>query len=130
LVIEKFNPDKIVSVIYFDGEKRWSMAKRFKIETSTLGQKFSFISDHKDSKLYFVSTHKNPEVLFSYKRKNEKIDEILTLNEFVDVKGWKALGNKIEDLSLLKVIDQSKPESNPKISDAGKLKPGDTIDFD
>lgn len=130
LVIEKFNPDKIVSVIYFDGEKRWSMAKRFKIETSTLGQKFSFISDHKDSKLYFVSTHKNPEVLFSYKLKNEKIDEILTLNEFVDVKGWKALGNKIEDLSLLKVIDQSKPESNPKISDAGKLKPGDTIDFD
>jgi topoisomerase-4 subunit A len=130
LVIEKFNPDKIVSVIYFDGEKRWSMAKRFKIETSTLGQKFSFISDHKDSKLYFVSTHINPEVLFSYKRKNEKIDEILTLNEFVDVKGWKALGNKIEDLSLLKVIDQSKPESNPKISDAGKLKPGDTIDFD
>ncbi|MCC6841614.1 MAG: DNA gyrase/topoisomerase IV subunit A [Saprospiraceae bacterium] len=130
LVIEKFNPDKIVSVIYFDGEKRWSMAKRFKIETSTLGQKFSFISDHKDSKLYFVSTHKNPEVLFSYKRKNEKIDEILTLNEFVDVKGWKALGNKIEDLSLLKVIDQSKPESNPKISETGKLKPGDTIDFD
>ncbi|MBK7302206.1 MAG: DNA gyrase/topoisomerase IV subunit A [Saprospiraceae bacterium] len=130
LVIEKFNPEKIISAIYFDGEKRWSMAKRFKIETSTHGQKFSFISDHKDSKLYFVSTHRNPEVLFSYKRKNEKIDEILTLNEFVDVKGWKALGNKIEDLSLLKVVDQSKPETNVKNPGTEKLKPGDTIDFD
>ena len=77
-----------------------------------------------------MSTHRNPEVLFSYKRKNEKIDEILTLNEFVDVKGWKALGNKIEDLSLLKVVDQSKPETNVKNPGTEKLKPGDTIDFD
>lgn len=128
IYIGKFTEDQIISAIYFEGEKRWSMAKRFKIETSSINQKFQFISEHKDSKLYFASTHPNPEVLFSYKRKNEKIEEILTLNEFVDVKGWKAIGNKIEDIPLLKVTDQSKELVSKK--DTFSIKPGDTIDFD
>ncbi|MBK7810230.1 MAG: DNA gyrase/topoisomerase IV subunit A [Saprospiraceae bacterium] len=125
--IEKYDEDVIISAIYFEGEKRWSMAKRFKIETSSTNQRFQFISDHKDSKLYFASTKPDAEVIFSYKRKNEKIEEILTIPEFVDVKGWKALGNKIEDLQLLKVQEHlnQKPSQSKK-----SLKPGDIIDFD
>ncbi|MCC6815550.1 MAG: DNA gyrase/topoisomerase IV subunit A [Saprospiraceae bacterium] len=122
--IDKFDENDIFSVVYFEGEKKWSMAKRFKIETSSLNQRFSFISEHKDSKLYFISNHKNPEVLFSYKQKKEKVEEILTINEFVDVKGWKAIGNKIEALPLIQVIDQSiEPDKK-------KLTIGDTIEFD
>jgi topoisomerase IV subunit A len=124
LLINKFNEDDVFSVIYFEGEKKWSMAKRFKIETTSLNQRFTFISEHKDSKLYYVSNHKNPEVLFCYKQKKEKIEEILTLNDFVDIKGWKAIGNKIEANPLVSVVDQS-TSSNKK-----SVKPGDTIEFD
>ncbi len=128
--IAKYQPDMIVSAIYYEGEKGWSMAKRFVIETSTLNSKFSFITEHKDSKVYYATTHPNPEVLFTYKRKKEKIDEILTINEFVDVKGWKAIGNRIEDVPLVNVVDQSK-EAKPKAKDNGKTyKAGDTIEFD
>jgi topoisomerase-4 subunit A len=128
--IAKYHPGMIVSAIYYEGEKGWSMAKRFEIETSTLNSKFNFITEHKDSKLYYATTHPNPEVLFTYKRKKEKIDEILTINEFVDVKGWKAIGNKIEDLPLVSVVDQSNEvKASPK-SNGKSYKAGDKIEFD
>jgi topoisomerase IV subunit A len=127
--IAKYHPDMIISAIYYEGEKGWSMAKRFVIETSTLNSKFTFVSDHKDSKVYFATTHPNPEVLFSYKRKKERMDEILTINEFVDVKGWKAIGNRIEDVPLINVKDQSKEIKSSK-KDGSSYKPGDTIEFD
>ena len=122
----KFKEDIVVSTVYFEGEKKWSMAKRFKIETSSLGQKFQFITDHKDSKMYWAGTGENPEVLFSYKRKNEKSEEILTLVEFVDIKGWKAIGNKIEDIPLVKVESYQQTKNPP----GPKLKIGDTLEFD
>ncbi len=67
--------------------------------------------------------------LFSYKKKNVKSEEILTVKDFVDVKGWKALGNKIEDVALLKVDDYLAAENTQK---DGKLNfnVGDTLEFD
>lgn len=129
IYIIKYNPAQIITAIYYEGEKGWSMAKRFQIETTTLNTKFSFITDHKDSKLYYVTTHPEPEVLFSYKQRKERIDEILTVHQFVDVKGWKAIGNKIEDVPLISVVDQSKEPSKKTIKSGG-YKAGDTIEFD
>ncbi|MEI2694650.1 MAG: DNA gyrase/topoisomerase IV subunit A [Saprospiraceae bacterium] len=129
IYIIKYNPAQIITAIYFEGEKGWSMAKRFQIETTTLNTKFSFITDHKDSKLYYVTTHPEPEVLFSYKQRKERMDEILTVHQFVDIKGWKAIGNKIEDVPLISVVDQSK-ELSKKASKSGGFKAGDTIEFD
>lgn len=128
MFIGKFHPDTVVSAIYFEGEKAWSMAKRFRIDTTSLNQRFNFIGDSKNSKLYYATTHPQPEVLFSYKKKRETIEEILVLNDFVDVKGWKAIGNKIEDCPLVKVADQS--PSIHKSSDAKTFKAGDTLEFD
>lgn len=128
--IAKYYPDQVVTVIYYEGEKGWSMVKRFVIETTTLNTRFSVISDHKNSKIYYATTHPDPEVLFTYKRKRDKVDEILSVKDFVDVKGWKAQGNKIEDVPLLAVADQSK-ELKGKSKDNGKTyTAGDTIEFD
>ncbi len=123
--VSKYNEEVVISAVYFEGEKKWSMAKRFKVETSSYNQRFQFITAHKDSKLYWASAEENPEVYFSYKMKSEKMEEILTLHEFVDVKGWKAIGNKIEAVSLLKVNAKDK-----KSSQSGQLRVGDTLEFD
>src|SRR5206468_1740916 len=45
LSIRKFDPDKIVSAVYVDAAKKQYMVKRFKIETSTLHNKFIFIKE-------------------------------------------------------------------------------------
>ena len=62
--------------------------------------------------MYWAGTGENPEVLFSYKRKMRN-QEILTLVEFVDIKGWKAIGNKIEDIPLVKVESYQQTKNPP-----------------
>ena len=154
MYIRKFDPDAAVSAVYFDGNKGWTMVKRFYIETTSVDQRYSFISDHRSSKLYFATATDNPVVKYSYKQKNEKHELELGLAEFIDVKGWKALGNKLGEFKVLKIseVEKQTPEtaaeepepadkpvskktapprkSTAKRTTDGKLKAGDTIDFD
>lgn len=112
--IGNYTEDTTVSAIYHDGDKGWTMVKRFKIETSTFDQKFVFISEGNGSKLYFASIDKAPVVKYSYKVGTNKEEKELHLAEFIDVKGWKALGNKLIDAKLLKVEKISSDEEPPK----------------
>jgi len=151
--IDKFKPDTIISAVHFEGDKGWTMVKRFKIETSTSNQKFNFISDHPKSKLLFASIHETPRINYAVKLKSEKMEGTIDLAEFIDVKGWKAIGNRlseqmlsnIKDVSPIKetTSDDSTPtpektepvtgtisgkEDKPKTVD--KFKTGDSIEFD
>jgi topoisomerase-4 subunit A len=93
LFIEKFDIDHPISCVYYDGEKDWTMAKRFLIETLTTGQKFKFISEHPKSALIFASSDSG--VSLSYLKGS--VTQKLLLDEFIEIKGWKAKGNKISD---------------------------------
>lgn len=107
LVIEKYNPEAIISAVHFEGEKGATLVKRFRIETSTANQKFNFISDHAKSKLLFASTHPAPVINYMVKLKSEKMEGSINLAEFIDVKGWKALGNRLSEQMLLQIKDVS-----------------------
>lgn len=58
--IEKFNPEKVVSAIYFDADKKQFNAKRFKIETQTMNNKFLFIKEGAGNYLEMITTHSEP----------------------------------------------------------------------
>ncbi len=103
--ISKFEPEVAISAVYFEGDKEWTMVKRFVVETSTNDQKFTFISEESGSKLYFATQAENPMIKYSYKKGGDKIEEELDLESFIDVKGWKALGNKLGEFKILKVQD-------------------------
>lgn len=45
ILIEKFDPEKILTAVYLDNEKAQYNVKRFKIETTTLNNKFLFIKE-------------------------------------------------------------------------------------
>jgi topoisomerase-4 subunit A len=96
-VLQKFDPERVISAIHYDGENKNYYVKRFKIETSTVGKRFSFISEAKGSRLVAVSTQAEPQVELKVQRdkKSEKETERLLLSAFIDVKGWKAIGNKL-----------------------------------
>ena len=105
LYLKKFNPKAILSGIYFDGANKTNFIKRFKLETSTIDKKFLFISDHKASKLLTVTDNYEPNVQIKHKpdgKTNEII--ILPITEIVDVRGWKAIGSK---LNYPKLVDAS-----------------------
>lgn len=132
--IGKMNKDTVVNTLYFEGEKEWTMAKRFQIETSTYGSKFPYITEHKDSKPYFVSIGDNAVINFNYMADKEKQTEKLDFSEFIDVKGYKAIGNKVGEFKVIKVDEveqkkEAKPEKEEPTPDDKKYKPGDTLEL-
>jgi len=95
LKLNKFESDGVVSSIYFDGRSKNYYVKRFKIETITMNKKFCFISQEKGSKLEFITYNFGEIVTYKYyfNKKLKTLD--LDLDSFIDVKGWKSIGNKI-----------------------------------
>ena len=110
IIIEKHNPKKPISAVYFDGNKENFFVKRFLIEN--LSQKFTFISDHKKSFLEKVSTDWRPqiEVLFKKEKGKERKKDIIDLENFIAIKGPKSIGNrlssnKINSVNLLDPLE-------------------------
>ena len=110
IVIEKHNPRKPITAVYFDGNKENFFVKRFLIEN--LSQKFSFITDHKNSYLEIVSTDWRPQIEVIYKKEKgkDRKKDIINLEEFISVKGSKSIGNrlsanKINTINLLNPLD-------------------------
>ncbi len=129
--IGKFDPDAVISAVYYEGERGWSVAKRFQVETTSTNQRFLFITEHKKSKLLFASPEPGAAIQYQIKDGSQKIDQELDIEDFIDVKGWRAMGNKVADQRLLSVSPLKK-ETAASSKDGGgeKLKPGDSIDFD
>ncbi len=109
LIVKKFDPMGVLSAIYYDGNKGWSVVKRFEIETTGIDTPYKFISDHPKSKLLFATLDEDVEVTYKVRANNKSLEGKINLSEFVDVKGWKSLGNKLSDRKLIKVSRIEKP---------------------
>lgn len=115
--IEKYYPNTIISAIHYIPSKKCNYIKRFQIETSTLEQRFSFIADEKDAQLIFATTVPNPTIEYALdlgKNKSSEPEQSV-LASVIEVKGWKAVGNKfvggtIKSISLI----ESEPAEEPK----------------
>ncbi|MEM8566972.1 MAG: DNA gyrase/topoisomerase IV subunit A, partial [Bacteroidota bacterium] len=103
--LQRFDPETILSVVHYEGESKIFYVKRFKVETSTLGKRFSFISESTGSKLTLVTTLHNPmvEVEFTKGKSRDRLKHEMNLEEVIDVKGWKAVGNRILPYNVKKV---------------------------
>ncbi len=111
IIIEKWVPEKPVSVVYYDGEKEDFYVKRFLIEDTD--KKTLFITEHESSYLELASTDFNTVIDLSYTKprgKDAKPNDIFNLKEFISVKGYKALGNKLS-YDKVKSIDRMEPET-------------------
>ena len=114
LLIQKFDPNKVISAIYFDGSSKTYFVKRFLIETTTLNKRFNFITEHKQSFLSLVTTDAQAQVSVSLQKGKEVEQMDYDLEMLIDVKGWRALGNKlsvyeVKDLKLI-VSEPAKAE--------------------
>ena len=109
ILIEKNNIKKPVTAIYFDGIKKAHYVKRFLVENTM--SKFSFITEHQESELELVSTDWRPQVelIFLKEKGKDRQKEVINLEEFITIKGEKALGNKltskkIKEINLLEPL--------------------------
>jgi len=105
IILEKWIPNKPISAVYFDGDKERYYVKRFMVDNPNKEE--LFISEHPKSKLELVSTDYRPlaTVVFS-KRSLEDLS--INFEEFISVKGIKALGNLLTK-EKIKTIDLQEP---------------------
>ena len=84
-----------MSAAYYDGKLKNYYVKRFNIETNTMNKKFLFISQEKGSKLKYASFRSGETMSFKYFSNKKLQPTEINLDQFIDVKGWKSIGNKI-----------------------------------
>lgn len=114
IVLEKWKPKKPISAIYYDGEKERYFLKRFLVETENKEE--SFITDHPNSQLEIVSTDYRPvaQLIFAKVKGVQKEDLHIDIEDFIAVKGFKALGNqlttdKLKQVNLLDPLPYEEP---------------------
>lgn len=114
IVLEKWKPKKPISAIYYDGEKERYFLKRFLVENE--GKEESFITDHPNSQLEIVSTDYRPvaQLVFAKVKGVQKEDLHIDVEDFIAVKGFKALGNqltadKLRQVNLLDPLPYEEP---------------------
>ncbi|MBA2499135.1 MAG: DNA gyrase/topoisomerase IV subunit A [Chitinophagaceae bacterium] len=99
LLIEKFDPEKTVTAIYLDNEKMQYNVKRFRIETTSIRNKFFFIKEGKNNRIEAVTTEEQP-ILAVQSGKGSQIRRAkFKIEKMVEVMGWKAVGAKLVDYS-------------------------------
>ena len=122
LILEKWNPEQAVSCIYFDGEKGIYFIKRFLLENNVNVQTF-MPSEHPKSFIEFVGTADNctAEIVFAKdKTGKEKENEIINIDEFITIKGIKAMGNQFAK-DKVKTINITIPEPVEEIEEEPEL---------
>jgi topoisomerase IV subunit A len=94
LIIEKFRPGKVYSVIYWDADQKFYYVKRFIIEESEKPQ--CFINENPESKLISLTEVEYPrfEIYFGGKNKGRD-NEIIEVSEFIGIKSYKAKGKRL-----------------------------------
>lgn len=101
--ISRFDEDRVVTVIYRDGEDGFIYIKRFRPEP--FDKKVSFLNEHPDTHMLAVSLDYLPQVRLEFEQTGRKPREpqVINVAEFIDVKGIKAKGKRISQLPVTTV---------------------------
>lgn len=115
IVLEKWDPNKPISAIHYEGERERYYIKRFLIENPTAEE--LIISEHPRSQLEIVATAYRPVVEVVYSKRSLE-NETINLQEFISVKGIKAIGNQLttEKIRQINLLDPL-PYEAPNVED-------------
>ncbi len=120
LLIEKFNPKKVLTAIYLDAEQGFYYVKRFQID-DIQNRKVGFIGEFPENRLVSFSWVGHPRLELNFGGKNEgREPEVINVEEFIGVKSYKAKGKRlsiyeISQISELEpVVADEEPEEQPE----------------
>ena len=97
MLIEKYDAEKVFAVVHYDGKSKNYLVKRFVFENTPIGKQSSFISEEAGSKLILLSSAAQPIVKVEQLKGKTQVQELVELNltDLIDVKGMKAMGNRL-----------------------------------
>ncbi len=104
LRIEKFKAGKIFTAVFFDAEQNFYYLKRFEFEETSKEQ--VFIGEHPDSKLVLLTGERWAQIEVAFDgRYADRPNEIINVDEFIAVKGYKARGKRITTFDVKKIFE-------------------------
>ena len=113
-IIEKYNPERIYSLVYLEGKSKNYYLKRFTFENIAVGKKISVISEESGSKMILITKASSPVVKFDVVKSKSQLTESIELKlaETIDVKGMKALGNRLSQFEVknIELVSEDEPE--------------------
>lgn len=112
LLIEKFDPEKIITAVYADMDKKQFMVKRFKIETTTLGNKFLFIKEGDGNYVEAVTTDAEPILAVQQGRGAQIRKGKMKLEKVAELSGWRTVGTRLLDYSKSVEMEWVKPKGS------------------
>ncbi len=123
LILKKWNPETIFSMVHYEGQSENYYIKRFKVENSNNLKPISLLSEHPKSKLILIHDHPDIELEISVLKGKSNIEESqrILVKDFLEVKGIKAIGNR---LSVQKVVKCNWVEPEEEIALERKIEEG------
>ena len=117
IVLEKWNPNKPISVVHYEGQKERYYLKRFLIENPNKEE--MVISEHPKSFLELVVTDWRPMIELEFVKprgKDPKPNQQVNIEEFIAIKGIKAVGNqltteKVKNINTLDPLPYEEPKT-------------------
>jgi topoisomerase-4 subunit A len=104
LLIEKFKENKLFTAVFYDADQGSHYVKRFRFEA--IDKNTSIIGENDNSKLLVLSAYKYPRIEIKFGGANKaRANEILTLNEFIGEKSFRARGKRLSTFEIGKVIE-------------------------
>lgn len=112
LILEKWRPRQPITCIYYDADKEMYFIKRFLLENTPNVQTF-MPSEHPKSFIenIIAANHATAEIVFAKDKGKEREPETVNIDEFIAVKGIKAIGNQFTKFKV-KAINITIPETD------------------
>ncbi len=103
LRIEKFNPGRVYSLVFWDAEQGFYYLKRFVLEESAIPR--SLIGEHAQSRLVLLSAEEHPrlEIRFGGKHQHRAPEEV-EVETFIGIKGYKARGKRLTTYEVSSIV--------------------------
>jgi topoisomerase-4 subunit A len=112
-LIEKFDENKVWSAALFNAEQGYAYLKRFSFEVSD--KMVNFVGDNPESKLFLLTDTVFPRIKAIFGG-NDSFREPMEIEveEFIDVKGYKAKGKRISTYKIVEV-EELEPTRFPEM---------------
>jgi topoisomerase-4 subunit A len=133
ILIEKYDPQAVFSIVHIEGKSKNYHVKRFTFENIAVGKQISLISEEAGSKMVLLG-HTAPVISMTHLKGKDQTSETLELNlaEIIDVKGMKAMGNRLSQHTVKSIelisdgtgkteaADEADTETEEVIADASE----------
>ncbi len=115
--VERYDPETVYSALVWDAETKFHYLKRF---SAPEGERpSSFLPEAPDSRLTALSGHPAVQVEIRFGgRHADREEEILSAQEFIGVKGFKAHGKRLSSFEIAEVRFIEPPPAEPDNDEA------------